>query len=294
MGVSDEREYVNTLSHMKERTNLRTLTVSLLLFLLGVVLLILSEANASIANIVWLKAVIANLGGLLVATISIAALWELFSKRAFLDELLAKAGLAEDIRTLGLVGLSVNPLRGTDFPKFIRTATRLDIFVCYANTWRATHEEDLRVLARKKGVRVRLLVPNPENKEVMKELAHRFGAASPEVMAEKIGVAISEMKNIFSTSGNPVDFSVWVHDENPVTSFYLFDNVAVVTLYKHARGRGNVPTFVAERGGTLFSYVQSEVDAMTKGVDTHGPLARQIHPQPGVAGDLAHKAAPGA
>ena len=270
---------MNTLSYLKERTNLRTFTVSLLLFLLGVVLLIFSEANEAIGKTAWLKAVIANLGGLLVATISIATLWELFSKRAFLDELLAKAGLAEDIRTLGLVGLSVNPLRGTDFPKLIRTTTRLDIFVCYANTWRATHEEDLRALARKQNVRVRLLVPNPENKEIMKELAHRFGSASPEVLAEKINVAISEMKSIFSTSGNATaKFSVWIHDENPVTSFYLFDNVAVVTLYKHARGRGNVPTFVAERGGTLFNYVQAEVEAMTKGVDTHGPLAQQIYP----------------
>lgn len=285
---------MNTLSHLKERTNLRTLAVSLLVFLLGVLLLVLSEANESIAKIVWLKAVIANFGGLLVATISIATLWELFSKRAFFDELLAKAGLSEDIRTLGLVGLSVNPLRGTDFPKLIRTTKRLDIFVCYANTWRATHEEDLRSLARKKDIRVRLLVPNPENKEVMKELGHRFGSSSPEVLADKIQVAISEMKSIFAPPGSAsTNFSVWVHEENPVTSFYLFDNIAVVTLYKHARGRGSVPTFVAERGGTLFDYVQGEVDALTKGADTHGPLARQIYPQPIIPSDLAQKAAQG-
>ena len=270
---------MTTLGHLKERTNLRTIIVSLALFLLGVGLLILSEANDWIAASAWRKSVIANFGGLLVATLSIAALWELFSKRAFFDELLAKAGLADDIRTLGLVGLTVNPLRGTDFPKLIRSTSRLDIFVCYANTWRATHEEDLRTLARKPNIRVRLLVPNPNNTEIMKELAHRFGSASPLVLAEKVNVAIKEMKSIFAEAKNQTsNFSVWVHEENPVTSFYLFDNIAVVTLYKHARGRGSVPTFVAERGGTLFNYVSGEVDAMINGVDTHGPLAKQIYP----------------
>jgi hypothetical protein len=257
-----------------ETTNLRTILISLLLFLFGIGLLISSETIEVISKRAWGKAVVANLGGLVVAAISIALLWELISKRAFLDELLAKAGLAEDVRTLGLTGLTVNPLTGPAFPKLIRTTKRLDIFVCYANTWRTTHEQDLRVLSRSEGIRVRFFVPNPDNVQLMTELAHRFGAASAAVLADKVRVAISEMKDIFRNR----EFYVWVHEENPVTSFYLFDDTAVVTLYKHARGRGSVPTFVAERGGTLFNYVQDEVDAMVKGLETHGPLARQIFP----------------
>lgn len=270
---------MNTLGYLKERTNLRTLVVSLVIFLLGIFLLFVSEASDYISKSTWLKAVVANLGGLLVATISIATLWELFSKRAFLDELLAKAGLADDIRSLGLVGLSVNPMRGPDFSKLIKGANKLDIFVCYANTWRANFEEDLRILARKPGIRVRLIVPNPDNKDIMKELAHRFGTATPEILSEKVRVAIEEFKSIFVSANNQKsDFSVWVHEENPVVSFYRFDNIAVATLYKHARGRGNVPTFVCERGGSLYNYVEAEVDGMIKGISTHEALAKKIYP----------------
>jgi hypothetical protein len=277
---------MNSLGYLKERTNLRTFIVALVMFLIGISLLILSETVDVITNHVWLKAAIANLGGLLVATISIAVLWELFSKRALLDELLAKAGLAEDIRTLGLVGLSVNPLRGPNFSKLIRGATKLDVFVCYANTWRATFEEDLRVLARKPGVRVRLIVPNPQNTAIMAELSRRFNLADEKLMSEKIDIAVKEFKGIFLAANNlKLDFSVWVHDENPVTSFFRFDNIAVVTLYKHAKGRGNVPTFVAERGGTLYTYVEAEVDAMTRGHESHPPLAKRIFPQPGAQPD---------
>lgn len=270
---------MNKQSYLKERTNLRTIVVSLVLFVFGIGLLFLSEACDYISTKAWLKAVTSNLGGLLVATISLATLWELFSKRAFFDEMLAKAGLAEDIRTLGLVGLSVNPLKGPDFSKLIRDANKLDIFVCYANTWRANYEEDLRVLARKPNIRIRLIVPNPDNIDVMKVLAQRFGTQNGTLVSEKIKVAIEEFKNIFVGASNAKsDFSIWYHEENPVSSFYRFDNTAVVTLYKHARGRGNTPTFVAERGGSLYGYVESEVDGMIKGVDTHSAIARQIFP----------------
>ena len=267
-------------NYLKERTNLRTILVAVFLLLIGIILLVLSESAEWISKTGWIKAVVSNLGGLLVATVSITLLWELFSKRAFVDELLQHAGLAEDIRSLGLIGLSVNPLRGPNFSKLIRTTSRLDIFVCYANTWRASYEEDLKILAKKNGAKIRLIVPNPDNSKVMSELAHRFNVADHNLMRDKINLAINEFKSIFSTGGiSPPDFSVWVHGETPLTSFYRFDNIAVVTLYKHAKGRGNVPTFVAERGGTLFTYVEAEVDAMLRGIEPHPALARQIYPR---------------
>lgn len=80
----------NPQSYLKERTNLRTTVVSLLVLFVGFTLLVISEAIDFIANKSWLKSIVANFGGLLVATISIALLWELFSKRAFLMNCLPK------------------------------------------------------------------------------------------------------------------------------------------------------------------------------------------------------------
>ncbi|MBO7813196.1 hypothetical protein [Burkholderia pseudomallei] len=111
-----------TVNYLKERTNLRTILVAVLLLLLGFSLLIASETVPSVTERTWLKAITSNLGGLVIASISIATLWELFSKRALFDELLGKATFAEEIRVLGLVGLSVNPLKGADFSKLIRDA----------------------------------------------------------------------------------------------------------------------------------------------------------------------------
>lgn len=113
----------------------------------------------------------------------------------------------------------------------------------------------------------------------MRDLARRFGAASDQIMSQRIKDAIGDYKTLFGSAGNPdLDFTVWIHHENPVTSFYRFDRMAVVTLYKHARGRGNVPTLIAERYGTLYSYVEAEIDALVKGSHEKAPLATKIYP----------------
>jgi len=266
-------------NQLKQITNLRTYIASAIIFIIGIFLLAAGEKTTFPEGYLWVKSITSNFGALLIASVSIAMLWELFSKRSFLDELLAKTGLAEDIRTVGITGISLNPVRGPDFSKIIRSSERLDIFVCYANTWRATFEEDLKFLATKKNCRIRLIVPDPDNQEIMKDLAKRFNANDATTMQSRIRQAINEYKALFASVPNQtLDFSIWIHDETPVSSFYRFDRCSVITLYKHAKGRGNAPTIVAERGGALYTYVESEIDSMVKGIDPHGQLARKVFP----------------
>lgn len=265
--------------YLRERTNLRSGLASILVFFLGLALLIFSEANDFIASRVWLKAVIANFGGVLVASVAIAFLWEIFSKRALLDELLEKTKLAEEVRGGGLMGITLNPLRGPDFPTLIRQAQRLDIFVIYANTWRANFESELRVLAKKPGARVRLIVPDIEDAKLMSQLAARLGSPDGPTMKQKIEVAIAEFGGIFDITKNErLDYSVWLHRQTPVYSFYRFENTVVFTTYKHSLGRGDTPTFIASRGGSLYRFIEEDVDALVKGSEGQIPLARRLDP----------------
>lgn len=262
-----------------EITNLRTYIASGCIFLIGAGLLIAAEKFTYGDGYLWMKSVVSNLGGLLVASVAIAMLWELFSKRSFLDELLEKTGLAEDLRNVGITGISLNPVRGPDFPTLIKSSERLDIFVCYANTWRANFEKDLKTLAAKKNCRIRLIIPNPENQIIMEDLAKRFNATDAAAIKSRIVDAIEEYKSLFASVNNEtLNFSIWVHNKTPLTSFYRFDRNAVITLYKHAGGRGETPTLIAERGGGLYSFIENEVDAMVKGVHPHSALAQKIFP----------------
>lgn len=276
-------EFNRRLTAMKKQqteiTNLRTYIASGFIFLIGAGLLIAAEKVTYGYGYLWIKSVISNLGGLLVASVAIAMLWELFSKRSFLDELLEKTGLAEDLRNVGITGISLNPVRGPEFPKLIKSSERLDIFVCYANTWRANFEKDLKILATKKNCRIRLIIPNPDNSVIMDDLAKRFNATDAATMRSRIMEAISEYKLLFASVNNDtLNFSIWIHNQTPLTSFYRFDRAAVITLYKHAGGRGETPTLIAERGGGLYSFIENEVDAMVKGVHPNGALATKIYP----------------
>lgn len=266
---------------MKSRTITTLLTViaSLALAALGVLFLFASEGLTWASDEMWMKSILSNLGGLLIASASLAIFWELFSKRAFLNELFSAAKLNEDVRIFGLTAISIEPVRGPDFQKLIKQATSLDIFVCYANTWRSTHEPELKYLASKSNAKIRLIVPNSANIALMNDLAKRFNAQSASAIATKINDAIDEYKALFLSSNNKtLDFSVWQHEETPVTSFYLFNSCCVVTLYKHAKGRGNAPTLVGDQDGELFDYVRSEVASLTISKAGQPSLAKKIWP----------------
>lgn len=57
---------------------------------------------------------------------------------------------------------------------------------------------------------------------------------------------------------------LWFLPKCPVFSFYRFDHIGILAMYKHQKGRGNVPTFVFEQGGTLYDFMRQEFDAMIK------------------------------
>jgi hypothetical protein len=43
---------------------------------------------------------------------------------------------------------------------------------------------------------------------------------------------------------------------------YIFDNYGVFSIYSHQKHRGGFPTFVGERGGFLYQYIENEFDAL--------------------------------
>jgi len=58
-------------------------------------------------------------------------------------------------------------------------------------------------------------------------------------------------------------------------SFYRFDNLVVLALYRHHKVRGGIPVFIAEKGGTIYDFVQEELD---KFVEPEG-LAKKVFPK---------------
>lgn len=257
----------------KERVSLRTWLLTILVCSVGVLLLYLAGDERSWESYKALQSVIRSLGSLLFVTATINLLWQLWAKRAFLDEVLAKVGIAKEIEFAGILKITDSFHDAVDWKSLFRTVSKLDIFFAYGRTWRNTHVRELQELAAREGARIRVVLPDPDDEQTIVELARRF-AYQPQQLRDLIKEAEEYFRNLHTFRGpKGAQIEIRFLPAAPVFSFYRFDHIAIIALYSHRRGRGPaVPTFVCEDGGTLYDYIRKEFDAMV----TMGGLARLI------------------
>lgn len=202
------------------------------------------------------QAFLAQFGGLMLATGLLAVAWDLFGRRAFADEVLAKAGLSTDVERAGIVRVTNQYLTEVEWTSLFRDVTKLDIFVAYGATWRNTHRANLQRVAQQSDARIRVFLPDPSHTGTIEVLAARFNMQAADLIA-KINEAINDFRSLAVQGGATVE--VWVRDGDALFSCYRFDSRAVLTLYSHGRERRTrVPTFVIS-GGELFDFVYKEL-----------------------------------
>ncbi|MCD5402149.1 DUF3606 domain-containing protein [candidate division NPL-UPA2 bacterium] len=255
---------VDDIKLLKERVNLRTLLVALIIAVFGISLLYLSAHKDWWKGYEIWQTVVQNVGGLLLVTVAITLLWELWGKRAFLDEVLAKAQLSRDITFAGIVKITDSFHHDIDWKSYFRTVNKLDIFFAYARTWRNTHVQELQEVAARENARIRVVLPDPEDDQTVHELARRFNY-TPEELRNLIKEAETHFRNLrSSTSVSGAQIDIWFLPAAPHFTFYRFDRIGILALYSHRRERAPVPTFICEMGGTLYDYIRKEFEAMIR------------------------------
>ncbi|MBN1804384.1 MAG: hypothetical protein JW837_03965 [Sedimentisphaerales bacterium] len=240
-----------------EKVNQQVIIIALLLVLVGVILI------WSTIGTQWV--VTQQLGSLLFVTGTITLSWELAVKRAFLDEILVKTQVSRDVAFAGLLKITNRFHDDIDWRDYIEKSNKIDIFFAYGRTWRGTHEEHLKTALKNNKARIRIVLPDPNDSATVKELTRRFDIEQPEELKKRIEESVKYFKelNDFAENENG-SVEVWFLPECPVFSFYRFNQFGILATYKHQRGRGNVPTFVCEQGGTLYDFMCQEFDAMIK------------------------------
>jgi hypothetical protein len=251
-------------SLLAERTTLRTIIISIVLVVVGAGSLLLSTRFEQCNPLI---AVFQDMGGLLMVSGAVSALWELVAKRSFLDEIWAKAQITEELRDAGIIAYE-SDFRLLDWHDLLNNALCLDIFFTYSRTWRNQYNRELVHIARNRAGRVRVILPDPEDEMTVKSLAHRFGMSEAELVG-RINEALTYFRSLGKYSAQ-VD--IWFYPRPPLFSFYLIDDRAVLALYHHREERLYVPAFVARGGGELYSYLRDEFEAM---IDENKGLARK-------------------
>jgi hypothetical protein len=259
----------------KERTSLITVLIAVIVGVIGIILIyIAANADWLVAHPSW-QTPVKDLGSLLFASVTVALLWELFARRAFQDELMSAANIAEDVRAAHLLNITDDFMRGIKWEDLFLKSNNLTIFFSYANHWREYYGKELHKLATRHNTHVQLMLPDPYNKEVMSELARRF-EESEDVVKQEVLTTEKEFKRLFNKVRSSKQFSIWYLSFAPIFSYYIFDEVVVLTLYKHRRGRVlTIPAFVFEKDGKLYKFIKEEHDAI---IDKSNQLAIRVFP----------------
>jgi hypothetical protein len=241
-----------------DSTNGWTVVWSLVIVGAAIVLFYVSNREDWIRSLGW-RTTLNQVAGVFVATGILSVGWELLGKRRFAIEVLAKAQLSAEIVEAGITHVSNQYLEDVEWADLFRDATKVDVVVAYANTWRNTHAHRLREVASRPGTRLRVYLLDPDDPETMRSHAERFNS-TPERLAGQIDDAIQFYSGLTTADGGVVE--VYVRPGERVFSAYRFDSHAVLTLYSHGKERRtSVPTFVV-RGGSLWKFVYDEIDSI--------------------------------
>jgi len=258
---------------IKEKVNLQNFLVALVIAIIGIGVLYISAREDWWKNYKVWQTVLQNVGSLLMVTVALSLLWELYGKRSFLDEVLSKAQISKEITFAGITKITDSFHHyDIDWKTYFSTVNKLDIFFAYARTWRNTYTEELQKVAAREGARIQIVLPDPEDKQVIVELARRFNYTEDK-MKRLIRETETYFRNLSKSAGaNGAQIDIWFLPAAPLFSFYRFDRVGILALYTHRRELVSVPTFVCEMGGTLYDYIRKEFKAMI----SEGGLAKCV------------------
>jgi hypothetical protein len=258
----------------RERTSLWIAIVALIVAVIGAGFLLIAELL--LTDWPWARSLINSIGSLLIVSVAIATVWEMAIRRAFVAELLAISGLATELDTTGLIGVSERWHGQQDWRLLFKTSDKLEILFTYGRTWRSTYRAELLEFARRPATQAIIVLPDPENEPLIASISRQMGF-STENLVSKIRESTDDFIDIFNVEGQAeTKLSIWYTSVFPVYSYYSFGSVTIITLYKHGIQKTEVPTFMVRRGGTLYAFFKRDFETLTLS-DT--PPSRKVFPR---------------
>jgi hypothetical protein len=204
------------------------------------------------------KSVANGAGGLVIASVAIGLFWELRGKRVFVEEILDTAKVSRDIQAAKLLGITTQFQEGVDWTSLLDGAKELDMMVASARSWRGRLSSSLNKIAARPNARINVILPDPTNQTVVRELAGRF-SGTEESVVEYIREAEAFFKDVATRGGMAKGaLKIWYFGESPLFTFYRIDGTYVLVSYRHG-GKGDVPTLVCSKGGSIAEFIEEQM-----------------------------------
>ena len=190
-------------------------------------------------------------GTVLVASVALTLVFEFGQKLWFVNEVFP---VFRNWHQSGLTQATLNfQDEEIDWRKLFQESTKLRVVVWYAETWRHSKVQHLREF-KDQNKTLEVILPDHKDGSLMEHLARRLGK-SVEATKERVVAAEKDFTNEYGGT-------VYLCNQLPMFSFYLFDRTVVLATYSHQRGRSNVLTLTAESKKPIYDWVHQEFEAL--------------------------------
>lgn len=240
--------------------NLAAWKIGTAFVLLGILCLWGSSALEGPHGLSSVETTLREVGALLFVTGALGVFWDLLGRRALTRELLDAADVSGNIAAAGLKRIVPRYLE-VDWEAHLESARHVDLFFAYARTWRTVHATALRKFVEQDGVRLRVILPDRDNDQLMALLSAKFRYSSSDLVRH-IEDAESDFMNLGRQAGSQATVEVRRTSEFPVFSYYRLDRQSFAVLYGQAPGRTDVPTFECAQGGSLSTFFRDQFEAL--------------------------------
>lgn len=189
------------------------------------------------------------------ATVILAnVLWEVIAKENFAKTLLKQVKISENIAKSGIDAVYVD-FREINWKKEFENTKSFTAAFVYAYSWRSNNDSTIRAFASKGSRRkkMKIIVPDPEIDAIMSDLDRRFNFEKGETRKR-----VEDCIKYYCDLG----VAVYVFEGTLQSSYYLMDQVGVMSFFTHSKEKGTVPALRAVKTGNMYKYIDSDLQAI--------------------------------
>jgi hypothetical protein len=226
--------------YRKQTVNIKTVTASVIFFVLGLLLLYISTIYKNESVFMLL---LNNIGAILFSISLIAIIWDLIVKRAFLKEIMSEVNLSSNISDAGIEKV-VEAFHDIDWDDFYLNAKEINLMIFHAVHTISTNKK-LIIEAIKNNTLINVYLPNPKNSELIKRLS------AMDINGNSIKYKIEEAITFFQQ--NEINANIILTNEVHPLIMYCSDKTSIIGLNKEITF--NEPVFiVSKKNGVLYEY----------------------------------------
>lgn len=223
-------------------------TFTLILVVASLLLLLVSPKIPDI-NGLQLSQVTSSLASFIFASAIFSFYFDLRGREEFTKYIWREAKAAFEAREGGLIGFTPDSM-SDDLAKRLAKAKHIRYTSAYSSRFLKRYEKDLEIALRR-GCKIEI-IQQAEDSPTLKGMIE-LGWKEDEVRTN-----LSASEEIASRLLSHGDLKLYRHRGIRAYSCTIIDTEAFFTLAKNSNGRGKVPRFVCESGGSFFEFIECD------------------------------------